>query len=59
LPKYSDKKYNRYYNRYIASNNACKSFRIGTATFIYYGLLDTVVVGGAECVKTPSVEGNY
>ena len=36
-----------------------KSFRIGSATFIYYGLLDTVVVGGAECVKTPSVEDNY
>ena len=36
-----------------------RSFRIGTATFIYYGLLDTVVVSGAECVKTPSVEGDY
>jgi hypothetical protein len=36
-----------------------KSFRIGTATFIYYELLDTVVVSGAKCVKTPSVEGNY
>ena len=36
-----------------------KSFRIGTATFIYYELLDTVVVSGAECVKTPSVEGVY
>ena len=35
------------------------SFRIGTATFIYYGLLDTVVVSGAECVKPPSIEGNY
>ena len=36
-----------------------KSFRIGTAIHTYYGMLDTVVVGGAECVKTPSVEGNY
>ena len=59
LPKCSDKKYKVYYNRYIASNNACKSFRIGTAIFIYYGLLDTVVVGGAECLKTPSIEANY
>jgi len=36
-----------------------ESFRIGTATFIYYGLLDTVVETGAKCVKTPSVEGVY
>ena len=33
-----------------------RSFRIGTATFIYYESLVTVVVSGAECVKTPSVE---
>ena len=36
-----------------------RSFRIGTATFIYYESLVTVVEAGAECVKTPSVEGNY
>jgi len=33
-----------------------KSFRIGTATFIYYESLDPMVVSGAECVKPPSVE---